>query len=75
MGNETFYGNGLIDIRSNNNLPSSVPLEWVTIYGNHGLVYSLSIKRSTSFSAHWQKSWKSPQQNDNFAELYHTSTN
>ena len=28
MGNETFYGNGLIDIRSNNNLPSSVPLEW-----------------------------------------------
>ena len=28
MGNETFYGNGLIDIRSNNNLPSSVFLEW-----------------------------------------------
>ena len=28
MGNETFYGNGLIDIRSNNNLPSSVLLEW-----------------------------------------------
>ena len=26
MGNETFYGNGLIDIRSNNNLPSSVLL-------------------------------------------------
>ena len=28
MGNETFNGNGPIDIRSNNNLPSSVPLEW-----------------------------------------------
>ena len=28
MENETFYGNGLIDIRSNNKLPSSVLLEW-----------------------------------------------